>query len=394
MRLDRWHALADSAGPFASLSLDVSRRDPSSQHELQLRWQQHERDLAAQGAPPRVLQALGSTALAPTGRGGEVGRLVIIAGQDGDGDAPRTMLDMLLPNPPFREEAVWGPAPHLLPAVRALDAFTPYVLVKVDRAGADIEVHSLPDGPVQPVEVQGDHDVLHKVPGGGWSHLRYQHRAEDSWERNATKVATALDDVVRRHAPSVVLIAGDEWAASALLDHGSGSLRERAVRLPTGGRAEGISTDEMFQAVQAALAEHRRKERAEIIDRYSRAEGRQEAAVQGFGAVVDALRRAQVEELLLRDDPSSTLTLWVGRSPLHLATDPDELATMGAQHIGRTRADSAFVWALLAARAGITLLADEDDLKITDGIAAVLRWSDPSTPRDAIPSMPGHGESG
>jgi hypothetical protein len=38
----------------------------------------------------------------------------------------------------------------------------------------------------------------------------------------------------------------------------------------------------------------------------------------------------------------------------------------------------------------VTLL-DPDGPALRNGIGAVLRWSDRSTPHDGVPSMPGHG---
>jgi hypothetical protein len=52
------------------------------------------------------------------------------------------------------------------------------------------------------------------------------------------------------------------------------------------------------------------------------------------------------------------------------------------------------LWATLGSGGGITVLADDDEVpvELTDGVGALLRWSDPSTPHSAAPSMPGHGE--
>jgi hypothetical protein len=126
-----------------------------------------------------------------------------------------------------------------------------------------------------------------------------------------------------------------------------------------------------------------------VVDRFREAEGRQDVAVQGLSAVLDTLRRGQVEELLLHDDPTSPLKLWVGRAPGAVAERRSELEAMGEQDPQQVRAGAALVWAVLSTDAGITLV--DDRAQVAEGVAALLRWSDRSTPHDALPSMPGHG---
>ena len=55
------------------------------------------------------------------------------------------------------------------------------------------------------------------------------------------------------------------------------------------------------------------------------------------------------------------------------------------------RADTALIWALVNGDSGVTLL-DPDQRELADGVGALLRWSDRSTPHDGVPSMPGHGD--
>ena len=113
---------------------------------------------------------------------------------------------------------------------------------------------------------------------------------------------------------------------------------------------------------------------------------------KGFRDDVVAVARAgQIDELLLTDDPSSTNHLWVGDQPLALGQTESDVAALGSKRVRRTRADTALVWAVVRADAGVTLL-DPDQSGLRDGIGAVLRWADRSTPHDAAPSMSGHGQ--
>jgi len=371
-------------GPVVSVTLDASRLDESGAHEVDLRWQAQQRSLLDVGAPESMVQAAGAAVLAPTGHGGSLGKLVV-AGSEG------VLLDLVLPHPPVRDEATYGPAPYLLPAVRSLSRAASYVLARVDRTGADIEVVGML-GDADEQQVDGDHDVLHKVPGGGWSQRRYRARVQDSWERNAAEVAHELDTIVARHKPELVLIAGDPQAVSALLEHAGGDLRSRIVQLDTGGRAEGTSAEAEQQAIEDAVFAHRTADRRELLDRFSSALAREQEAVDGLDAVIEVLRRGQVDELLLHDDPSAAHTLWVGADPLLFGRTAEDAREAGAQDAREERVDAVLLGALLATDAGITLL-NPTDIELADGIGALLRWSDRATPHSHTASMPGHGEA-
>jgi len=383
MQITALQQLSARVGPFVTVSMDVSRNDERAITEVQDRWQDLERKLSSTGAPAALLAQIGALVVEPTGEPGHQGRLVVA-------DSSGIALDLVLPARPARNEAFFGPAPHVLPAFRALAETVPYVLAAVDRTGADITVVDALGANADAVEVQGSHDVVHKVAGGQMSGRRFQARAEDSWERNAAEVARQLEELIAKHRPSIVLLDGDSVAVSHVLDAAGGRLKELAVRLKYGGRGSGSSTKARDAEIAGVLVAQRRSTNAELLERFGTEEGRQEAAVQGLESVVDAARRAQIDELLLHDDPSSTHTLWLGPGPGELGTTREEVRAMGAADAVQVRADTALVWTVLSTDAGVTLL-DPDDRALSDGIGALLRWSDRSTPHDAIPSMPGHG---
>ncbi len=383
MRVGVLQQLSGHRGPFLTVSMDVSRTAESSARETDLRWQGHGRELLRHDAPRPMVELAGPAVLAPTGRPGRVGRLVVV-------DPGGIALDLVLPEPPAREEVVFGPAPHLLPVFRALRDRSSYLLAEVDRTGADVALVDAFGATDQSLEIHGSHDVVHKVPGGQTSQRRIQARAEDSWERNAAEIAGALDGLVSRHHPAVVFLAGDPVTVADLLAAAGRRLAELAVVLRSGGRADGASSAARDHELRAALSDRERSRRRDLLDRFGAAEGRQEDALQGFDDVLDAARRAQVQELFLHDDPSSTRLVWVGDDPLQLAGNRADVVSMGIAKPVQTRADAALAWALVHSDAGVTLL-DPDDLTLADGVGALLRWSDRSTPHDGVPSMPGHG---
>ena len=385
MRLDWLNPLVGRSGPFATVALDATREAPESAHEIELRWEGHERRLRSLGASPATIAAFEDAAVAPTGRSGRTGRLLVAADDT-------LVLDLTLPQPPVRELTTVGPIPQLMPAVRAFANCAPHLLVQVNRSGADIDVVGILGEQAARQQVEGDHDVMHKVPGGGWSQRRYQQRVEDSWERNAEEVAAEVDRLFRRYAPEIVLVAGDEHAMSALTGALVKPVLDKVVRIDSGGRAAGTSHEALNEAVESALARHVAERDGALVDAFAGARGRQREAVQGLDSVVDALRRAQVAQLLLHDDPTSDATLWAGDKPLDLGLARADVTALGVTTPVEVPASAALVWALLGSGGGITLV-DPAQVRLTGGIGALLRWTDGSTPHDGAPSMPGHGQS-
>jgi hypothetical protein len=382
MDLTLFHDLAESAGPFASVTVDLTRTDPATADDVDARWRDLERRLTDAGAPQTVVEALQKAALAPTGKGGERGRLVVA-------DANGVLAVHDLPRRPS-QDASWGPVPSLLPAVQALASAVPHVVVRVDHTGADIVVNGGMDGDEESLEVQGDHDELHRVPTGGWSQRRYQERVQDSWEHNAATVAHRLDRIVTDHRPKAVILMGDERAMTFLEEHAGEELRSRLVRTGTGGRAAGTSHEAEQHVTEAVLAATRAEAEAQIVGRFEEQTGRAEAAAEGLEAVVEVLQRAQVEELILVEGREHDTTLWVGPGRLQIGASRDDAMLTGADEPVQVPADAALVWAAVCSRAGVTLV-DAGQVDPADGVGALLRWSDESTPRTRMPSMPGHG---
>lgn len=339
--------------------------------------------LSEHGASPQVVEAIGERATAPTGAGGELTRVVVAAGD-------RVAVDAVVPGRPVRDESLFGPVPHLMPVVRALSGALSYAVVRADRAGADFEVVG-PTGPAEQDDVDGGHELLHKVGGGGWSQRRYQARVEDSWEHNAAAVAQELERVVRTHRPDVVLVGGDGHAVEALTRHLDGDTLPLVVPVDGLSRSAGAHRESQDAAVREALAHQRAQAGGTVLEEFAEQVSTQQRAVEGLDAVVSALRRGQVERLLLNDDPTSTLQLWAGEQPLQLGLTEADSRDAGARSPQQARADAVIAWALLGSAAQATLV-EEDELRLSGGIAALLRWSDEATSHERVPSMPGHGE--
>ena len=158
MRVPLLQQLSKRQGPFVTVSVDVSRSAESAVRDLELRWQEHRRQLSRSGVAGPRLDDIGEIVLTPTGLAGPVGRLIVA---DPDGVA----LDLVLPARPIQDEVSHGPAPHLLPVFRALRVKFPYLLAEVDRTGAEVTVVNGLGLTQEHHQVKGSHDELLRSGG-------------------------------------------------------------------------------------------------------------------------------------------------------------------------------------------------------------------------------------
>jgi hypothetical protein len=358
-------------GPFATAYFDATRADESAAHEIELRWRHRRDELASEGAPDPLLDEMEIRALAPDGYPGRHGRVIVAAGKD-------VLLDAVLPHPPQRESAAWAPTPHLLPYVRQHVWTVPHVLAVVDRIGADVTASGPHSEPVDQREVEGDDLHVHKVKAGGWAHKRYHRRSENLWDQNAREVAEAVDALVAEVDARVLGVAGDVRARELLERHLNARSRAALVFLEHGGRAPGTAEEALREELLTQVRLRAIAETSVVLNRFEEQRGRHEAAAEGLSAVVDALRRAQVDTILLHDDPTATTELWVGPEPLHLGLAEADLAALGVAEPRQDRADAAIVRALVATDASIVLVPAGGP-SLRDGIGALLRYADAAT---------------
>src|SRR5205823_13146585 len=109
----------------------------------------------------------------------------------------------------------WAPLPSLARVLAWRQAAPPYVTVLADRRGADIVAVRRERPPIV-LETVGEDYPLRKVQAGGWSHRRYQQRAENTWEHNAKNVATEVTRLAERVDARIVIVAGDVRALEPL----------------------------------------------------------------------------------------------------------------------------------------------------------------------------------
>jgi hypothetical protein len=363
----------DAPGPYATVYLTVGRTDESGLHEAELRWRAASERLAELGAPSATVDALAQRALEPPEEGGEATR-VLIADSRGDVLLERTVPGDLTPDQ--TSLVSWNALPDLLPLLKALQETVPYVLVLTNRIGADIEVHGFFDGDVEEDSVDGSTRHMRKVKVGGWAHKRYQQEAENLWHENAKDVAARVDRLVAQVTAKVVAVAGDQRARTILKEHLGPRASERLLDLEAGGRAEGASRESLDQALRAHLEQAVATEIDGVLEslQQGRASG---LALDGLDRTLDALRKGQVERLLVTagvDAPRA----WTGSDPLVLGVSAEEVRALGQDDAQEVDATAAAVRAAAAADAAVVVLPPGVH-KVADGIGAVLRYTDAST---------------
>lgn len=380
-------------GPFASVYTDVSRNHQNAAKEIELRWKELAASLAEQGADDADILAIEAVVTAPTGQPGPAGRAVIATGGQVRLDAP-------LPDRPRREVARWAPLPHLMPLMAQTPDTVPHVVVELGKTTAT--VRSVEEsGSSQETTEHGQEDDTHKVRGGASAHLSMQRRTEELWKENLREFATTIEKAVARLHAELLVITGDVQARAMLLDELGGRSREIVAELP-GANPDDMTTDEgVDDQVRALVAECATRRTREVLDGFATVHGRDSGlAVTGLEQVVAALQQAQVESLIIRDDPSSTLQLWIGPEARQLGQTEEDLRRIDAEPLGRERADAALVRAAAGTGARLVVLPHpnaEDDPRragsaagaqgagpaaaetpeMADGVGAVLRFSTP-----------------
>jgi hypothetical protein len=363
----------EAAGPFATVCADVTHTSENADTELDLRVRAVAEKLTGQGAPQPVVEAVRGRLLEGN-EGGDAGTLkgrAVVVASDG-----AVVLDQALVDAPLREVAEWSDRPDLTPVLRQLPGRVPHIVVLTDRTGADITFMGGPGTAEEEETVQGDTYQIRKFPGGGWAHHRYQHNTENKWVHNADEVAQRISSMVRRLGPRFVLVAGDIRARQILTDRASDLWSHLIVSMDEGGRAAGADREPVDRRMNELIAEHEARECGEVLEQI-RAAGAHGLSVTGIRATVEALRKGQVETLVVTDDPGDE-TLLVGGSPLELGVDQHDVDSLGI-HGEIVPADRALLAAAVASSAGLVMVP-KSAMPGETSVAAVLRYTDASTP--------------
>lgn len=382
MKLKHLKSLLESKEPLTTVCLNVTPTE-GFEGDVGNRWKGLRRQLEEEGADWESIEVIETRLLSQAHLGGSHGRYIAVAKGE-------LICDYLVARPPAQDVARYEKDPLLLPAVRASDDTVRYLLVQVDHQGANLllsgsDQHN-PGGVL--AHVEGDHDVLHKINGGGWSHSRFQSRVEDSLERNAEVVAKEVDRITVESAPELILLSGDIRSVALVCKSLGHDAKKLVVEIPGGPRAEGVNEEAFAHHIHKALEDFRAKRRNVTAERAQEALGRNRGAVVGLNHLLEVLRRGQVKELIFNESDTQVLEqrddwkVWVGPKALDIAQDPQELEALGIakSELREVPVKEAVLKAALAQDAEFSFV-DFEKVKLEDGMGALLRWDDASTPK-------------
>jgi hypothetical protein len=348
MQLSFLRPLYDRPGPWCSVYLDASRDTHDARPQVDLRWRALKGNLIGQGADQATVEAVEEVVRRHDPMPGDYG-IAVFANRG------RVVLTEYLSAPPLRDLASWSALPHTMPLVAQRGEQIAWVRVLADRTGADVVAVSAGGVPRRARVTGRESWQLRRVQPGGWSQSRYQRAAMEAWHHNAGDAAAATAELADRVGADVVVV----------------------VRTDAGSRdyigADDTLMDDITVQTIAEVADQRI---AAALDRF----GVQEDVGAGLDAVVSALQRNQVDTMLIVDDASADGELWIGPEPTEIATDPAQLRDMSVADPQKVRADAALLRALIGTDAELTVLAPEEAPELTDGVGAVLRYVDASTP--------------
>ena len=250
------------------------------------------------GAPSSRRSAAGCSRGTRAGRRAPCG-----AGPSSSAADGTVVLDQALVDAPPREVAEWSPQPDLLPVLRQLPGRVPHIVVLADRVGADITYMGAPGQAEEEETVEGDAFQIQQGPGRrlGAPPLPAQRREQVGAQRRRGRRADLLDGPAavaavrarrrRRPGPADPHRPGQRRVVGPGRLHGRGRPRRR--RRPRAGRpARCTSWSPSTRPARAPRCSSRSRPPAPTAWR-SPAPRR----------VVEALRKGQVETLVLADEP-------------------------------------------------------------------------------------------
>lgn len=351
--------------PVASVHLDTSREDEDADRRIEVEWRRLRRDLERQGVDEPTLVAIDERIVAvPHVVGPQGEALFAHAGQVAQAH--------VMASPPPANRAVVLPIADPLDLVIDRDHQVPYVVVAVDRVGADVDAYAVGEhDPVSQHSFSGGTLHITKVRGGGVSSGHYHQRTENVWDRNARESAQVVAEAIDSVGAQLVLVGGEEKSAAMLRDHLDGLTRTAEVRAVSGGRADTGAMRSLRTSVDEAVEQAMRRSHEQVLSRFVDALPDSSRAVQGMSAVKQALAEGRVEVLLLAADRGAEPPLWGSRSdPMLVATDPVGLA--GARD--HFEAPAAALLLRAAAEGGAQFTELLPGTPADDGVGAILRY--------------------
>ena len=356
--------LLDRPGPFVTVTLITEQQlDNAAQRTMQ-HWRPVRDGLDAQGVPASTLDAIET--LVPELHHDGPGAFVVA----GHGEV---LLSFALSDAPDRDRGTVGPLPALGPILGWRQSHLPHVVVLADRSGADI----LAVGPhgEQHGDTAGDnepgHPHLRKSHPGGWSQRRYEERAENLWDKNAKQVAERVQQIATILDPAAIFVAGDVRALGHLRDHLDDRLAPLVHELDGARSADGGDAA-IAEAVRKQLNTVAAAGTVAILEKFREEKGQADRATEGLAATITALNAAQVDTLLVHDDPVDERPAWYAPDLALAALDRATLEGYGVAEPQQGRLVDVLVRTAFRTGARVRIVPRT---VVADGVGALLRFS-------------------
>lgn len=355
-------------GPFVTVHVGAESAVEQAAERYELAWKNVVKKLEEQGVPAEVRDAL----WAARGDHADGAARLVVA----DVSSGAVLLSEPVETRPATDVVAQGALPDVLPLLSDLTTQVPHVVVTADRTGADVVAYFDTGKVAREVTVKGRTLHLKKVQVGGWAHHRYQHRTENQWKENGEDIADTVAQLAEQIGAELIVGVGDEREVSLVVKALPTQWQDRYVVVP-GGRGQG--GDEFNdQRVRDTVALHVAHETLDLLREFAQERGRTKRACDGLEDVVQALRKAQVETLLVTTELTggTDATLFFGDGPTMLGTTRDEVSSLGADTVREAPAVAVLVRAALATGAGVQVVPHQPAEAPNGGVGAVLRYAD------------------
>jgi hypothetical protein len=355
-------------GPFVTVHV-VSESDvEQAADKYELEWKNILTELGGKGVDERTLHAIA----AAKGRHDEgASRLVVASTSDAD-----VMIAVSLPQPPRTPLADVAALPHLLPLVEDVTTRVPYVLVVADRTGADVSAFYDTETAAGEITVLGRRTHERGPDRGSWKHIYHEFPAEQVWmNRIAHDIVSGVAQLARDISAELVIGAGDVRVLSAIQDELPPDLKPRWCTVE-GGRGRDGSDELIRERVRDTVSRHVVAKSLDMLEDYAQERGQLKRACEGVADVVAALRKAQVQTLLVTTGAPQDATLWFGPDATAVAETAAELRDLGVAEPLEGPLVDVCIRAAVATGADVQLVPHQLDTAPNGGIGALLRYAD------------------
>jgi len=259
--------------------------------------------------------------------------------------------------------------PHLYPLARVNDQYPRYAALLVDTNAARLFVFGLGTTETQR-EVRNV--KTRKTSMGGWSQARYQRHLSNFHLHHIKEVVDVLDRVVRDESITTIVVACDPTTMPMLMEQMPKHLAEKVVdvvHLDINAPEHQVLTETLD-----AMRERDANTDTERVERLLNAWRSGGLGVVGPDDVMDALSKAQVEELLITATPG--LLRRAANLPPELRPGDVQVDTSASGDVDRDRLKLAdeLVTRAQQQSARISFIEKPELLAEVGGVGAILRF--------------------